>query len=274
MKTVLVINGESYWPDFLPLVKIVQMSIQQTSWVLKKGILHVADTEKVVQPDVILWRVGAIPPSEIQMTALQMIQLANVPCINSPSTLKIGFDRLSMLQKIQSLDLPVIDFDVVTSPRYLSQIKRDFPFVIKSGNFHGGYGKVLIEDEKKWQDIQDLLFVTSHYITIEPYIQYQRDIRYIAIGNKVWAMSRKGKFWKANVETTDFEEIIPEEIWVKRLYKLQHTIEADVVAIDILEEENGICHIVEYNDIPGLSGFSDELKYELAQLVMSKLENQ
>ena len=47
--------------------------------------------------------------------------------------------------------------------------------------------------------------------------------------------------------------------------------EADIVAIDILEEENGTETIVEYNDIPGLSGFPDELKHELAGLVREKL---
>jgi ribosomal protein S6--L-glutamate ligase len=52
---------------------------------------------------------------------------------------------------------------------------------------------------------------------------------------------------------------------------LQNAIGADIIAIDILEEENGDLHIVEYNDIPGLSGFSDELKYELATVLTRAL---
>lgn len=31
---------------------------------------------------------------------------------------------------------------------------------------------------------------------------------------------------------------------------------------------------MEYNDIPGLSGFTDELKYELADVLKRKLSNQ
>ncbi|MBC8757167.1 ATP-grasp domain-containing protein [Kordia sp. YSTF-M3] len=267
MKTILVVNGENYWKDIMPDFNVVQKLIQHTSWILKEGKLFVVDAEGVVEPDAILWRVGAIKPTEIQTTALNLIELSGIPCVNSPETLKIGFDRLSMLATIKNLDLPVIDFNVVTKSTHLKNIKTDFPFVVKVGNYHGGYGKVLVEDEKKWQDIKDLLFVTEHYITIEPFIDYVRDIRYIAIDEKVWAMSRRGKYWKANVETTDYEEFEPEVALVNDLKRLQNAIGADIIAVDILEEENGKIHIVEYNDIPGLSGFSDELKYELASVI-------
>ena len=271
MKTILVVNGEKYWKDILPAYNVVQKSIQHTSWILKSGKLYVSDQNGVVKPDAILWRVGAIKPSEIQTNALDLIALAGIPCVNSPETLKIGFDRLSMLATIKKLGLSVIDFDVVTRFTDLKNIKMEFPFVVKVGNYHGGFGKVLVEDERKWQDIQDLLFVTEHYITIEPYINYIRDIRYIAINNKVWAMSRKGKFWKANIETTDFEEFEPEEALVNDLKMLQNAIGADIIAIDILEEENGNLHIVEYNDTLGLSGLSDELKYEQAAVLTRAL---
>lgn len=271
MKKILVVNGEKYWQDLLPEFEVEQKSIQNTSWILKNGKLYVADLNGVCEPDGILWRVGAIKPTEIQTTALNLIELSGIPCVNSAQTLKIGFDRLSMLATIKNLQLPIIDFNVVTKSNHLKNIKIDFPFVVKVGNYHGGFGKVLVENEKKWQDVKDLLFVTEHYITIEPYINYVRDIRYIAINDKVWAMSRKGKYWKANVETTDFKEFEPEKELSRKLTKLQSEVKADILAIDILEEENGKLHIVEYNDIPGLSGFTDELKYELADVLKRKL---
>lgn len=271
MKKVLVVNGERYWQDLLPDFEVVQKSVQHSSWVLKNNKLFVADSEGVFQPDAILWRVGAIKPSNIQTTALNLIELVNIPCVNTPQTLKIGFDRLSMLATMRKLAFPVIDFHVVTKSTFLKNITIDFPFVIKVGNYHGGFGKTLVEDEKQWQDIQDLLFITEHYITVEPFIDYVRDIRYIAIQDKVWAMSRKGKFWKANIETTKYQEITAQKDIVEMLKKLQKEIQADILAIDILEEEHGQLHIVEYNDIPGLSGFSDELKYELAETLRQKV---
>lgn len=271
MKKILVVNGEKYWQDLLPEFEVTQKLIQDTSWILKNGKLFVTDSKGIIEPDGILWRVGAIKPTEIQTTALNLISLCGIPCVNSAETLKTGFDRLSMLSAIKKQGLPIIQFNVVTKSYHLKNIKIDFPFVIKVGNFHGGFGKVLIENENKWQDIKDLLFVTENYITIEPYIHYKRDIRYIVINDKVWAMSRKGKYWKANVETTDFSEFKPLKDISEKLKMLQKDIKADILAIDILEEENGKLHIVEYNDIPGLSGFSDELKYELADVLKRKL---
>lgn len=271
MKKILVVNGEKYWQDLLPDFEVVRKFIQNTTWILRDGKLFVVDSDGVICPDGILWRVGAIKPTEIQTTALNLIDLAGIPCVNSPKTLKIGFDRLSMLGMMKKLGLPIIDFNVVTKSTNLNNIKMAFPFVVKVGNYHGGFGKVLVEDEKKWQDIKDLLFVTEYYITIEPFINYARDIRYIAINDKVWAMSRRGKFWKANVETTDFKVIEPEQYLVDSLKKLQQEIGADILAIDILEESNGKIHIVEYNDIPGLSGFTDELKQELVACLKKKI---
>lgn len=271
MKKILVVNGENYWQDLMPEFEVVQKRIQDSSWILKGGDLYVADSNGIIQPNGILWRVGAIKPTNLQTTALNLIELAKIPCVNSVETLKQGFDRLSMLSVIKKTGLPVIDFNVVSKSTLLKNIKIEFPFVVKVGNYHGGFGKVLIEDERKWQDIKDLLFVTEDYITVEPYIDYKRDLRYIVIKDKVWAMSRKGKYWKANIETTDYREIEPEDDLVKKIKKLQNRIEADILAIDILEEEEGKRHVVEYNDIPGLSGFSDELKYDLIKVLKEKL---
>ena len=271
MKTILVVNGESYWQDILIDFKVVQKSIQHTDWIYRDSQLLVVDREGVVAPDGILWRVGAIEPTPQQTNAMNLITLANIPCVNDPNTLKLGFDRLSMLGIIKKQGLPVINFNVVTRTAYLKNIKKEFPFVVKVGNYHGGYGKVLIEEDKAWQDIQDLLFVTNHYITIEPYINYERDIRYIAVGNKVWAMSRRGKYWKANIKTTDYAPISPEEKIVAWTKKLQQHIGADILAIDILEESNGTLHIVEYNDIPGLSGFGEDIKHQLAAILIEKM---
>lgn len=271
MKKVLVVNGEKYWPDILSGCEVVRKPIQSSVWALQQGRLTVADHEGSIQPDGILWRVGAIRPSQSQINALNLIALSGIPCVNPAQTLRLGYDRLSMLGELQRSGLPLIDFDVVSQPHLLKHLRRPFPFVIKVGNYHGGYGKTLVRDEAQWQDLQDLLFVTSDYITVEPFIDYVRDIRYIAIGKRVWAMSRKGKFWKANVQTTDYQQIEPEAELQEGILALRRSLGADILALDILEERNGRLHVVEYNDIPGLSGFSDELKYELAEVLLAKM---
>lgn len=265
METILVINGEAYWQDFLPNYKVEQKKIQTTEWLLKDKQLFAIDQNGVCKPDKILWRVGAIRPSIKHKTVLDIIQLSGIQCVNSIHVLSKGFDRLTMLNVLIECNFPLIPFNIATTSTQLKNIEIPFPFVVKAGNYHGGFGKVLIDNEEKWQDIKDLLFISEDYITIEPFINYDRDIRYLAVGNKVWAMARKGKFWKANVQTTDFVIIELEESLVEQTKKLQNFLKADIVAIDILEEKNGNRFFVEYNDIPGLSGFPDEVKIELAK---------
>jgi ribosomal protein S6--L-glutamate ligase len=270
METILIVNGESYWQNYFTGFEVTQKKIQSTEWLLKNNQLYAIDENSVCKPDKILWRVGAIKPSPKHKTALDIIQLSGVPCINAASVLAQGYDRLTMLQALKNCALPVIPFNVASTATQLKNIDIPFPFVVKAGNYHGGYGKVLVDNEATWQDVKDLLFITEDYITIEPFIQYDKDIRYLAIGNNIWAMARKGKFWKANVQTTNFILIEPEQSLIEKTKQLQAYLKADILAIDILEEKNGEQYFVEYNDIPGLSGFPEEVKIELANCVINK----
>lgn len=271
MKTILVVNGEQYWSDFFPDFNVERKSIQDSTWLIKDGQLIVFDADSVVTPDVVLWRVGAIRPDPAQMHALNLIALAGIPCINSAACLRVGHDRLSMLAALQACELPMLPFNVITRSSRAQNIALPYPFVVKVGNYHGGYGKVLVQNEEKWQDTKDLLFVANDYVSIEPFVDYVRDIRYLAIGEEVWAMARKGKFWKANVGTIDFQSFEPEAEETRMVKRLKGMIGADILAIDILEDDQGNKFVIEYNDIPGLSGFSDGLKYALAEVVKQKL---
>jgi ribosomal protein S6--L-glutamate ligase len=271
MKTILVVNGEDYWPAYLPQFEVHQKRIQTSEWLLKNGRLIVMDAAGIVQPDAILWRVGAIKPTPKQEAALRLIHLSGVPCVNSAATLLQGYDRLSMLAVLGDCGLPVIPFQAASNTAQLQNIMQEFPFVVKAGNYHGGFGKVLVQDAHQWQDVKDLLFMSEDYVTVEPYIRYERDIRYLAIGAHIWAMARRGKFWKANVETTDFVCIDTTPDLVAQTQQLQAHLNADILAIDILEEAHGDRYFVEYNDIPGITGFPEAAKSALAACVSRKL---
>lgn len=271
MKTILVVNGETSWEGYFRDFKVERKLIQTSEWLLKNGKLVVLDEEGIVEPDLILWRLGAIKPEPKHRTVLEIIRHSGVPCVNDAATLLQGYDRLGMLQVLKSCGLPVIPFEVASSASQLKNIGMPFPFVVKAGNYHGGFGKALVENEKQWQDIKDVLHMSSDYVTVEKFIHYDRDIRYLACGDKVWAMARKGKFWKANVETTDFILIEPEEELTMQVKKLQAALNAELIAIDVLETKTGEQFVVEYNDIPGLRGFPEEVRKELVACVLKKL---
>jgi len=272
MKTILIINGETYWPDYFAGYYVVQKKIQNVECVVKDSSLYFIDADGTCKPDIIFWRLGAVNPEAKHRSILELIEYSGIPCVNSASTLLMGYDRLSMLNRLKKLGLPVIDFNAATGTAQLRNLKVKFPFVVKVGNHHGGYGKSLVTDEEQWEELKDLLFIHNDYVTTEKFIDYQYDIRYLALNDKVWAMRRKGRYWKANSLIREYQLIRPEEEWIEKVKQLQENIMADVVAIDVLQTQNGERFILEYNDIPGLSGFPEEAKIELSQIVKNKLK--
>lgn len=270
MKTILIMNGEKYWPDYFRGYDVIQKKVQTSEFVVKDSSLYVIDAEGVCKPDIVFWRLGAVNPQAKHRSMLELIEYSGIPCVNSASTLLTGYDRLSMLNKLKKLELPVIDFNVATHITQLKNIGMDFPFVVKVGNHHGGYGKSLVTNEEQWNELKDLLFIHEDYVTAERFINYQYDIRYLAVQDKVWAMKRRGRYWKANSLTQAYQLIEPEKGWIEKVKELQENIKADIVAIDVLQTESGEQLILEYNDIPGLSGFPEEAKTELAEIVKSK----
>ncbi len=270
MKTILIINGEKYWRDYFAGYEVVQKKVQTSEFIVKDSSLYVIDADGVCKPDVIFWRLGAVNPDVKHRNILEMIEYSGVPCVNPASTLLMGYDRLSMLNTLKKLGLPVIDFNTATNTAQLKNLKMEFPFVVKVGNHHGGYGKSLVSTEEQWEELKDLLFIHQDYVTGEKFINYQYDIRYLAVHDKVWAMKRKGKYWKANSLTQEYQMTKPEKEWTEKVKLLQHHVKADIVAIDVLETENGERIILEYNDIPGLSGFPEDTRLELSNIVKSK----
>lgn len=271
MKTILIINGENYWNNYFDGYHLEQKKIQETEFLIKDKILFAIDSNGVCKPNIIFWRLGAINPENRHKQILEMIKYSGLPCVNEAHTLLLGYDRLSMLNLLKKLKFPVIDFNISSNSNHLKNIPLQFPFVVKVGNHHGGFGKSLVTNEEQWEELKALLFIHQDYVTVEPYIEYKFDIRYLAINNKIWAMKRRGKYWKANALTQEFQLVKTELEWEQKIKILQNEIEADIVAIDILEKQNGERVILEYNDIPGLSGFPEDAKIELAKLVKSKL---
>ena len=273
MARILILNGETDWQEHFPGHEVERKRIQDTTFLLQEGRLLALDPQGIAQPDAILWRVGAIRPAPAHRAALDLIRLSGIPSVNDARLLSQGYDRLSMLATLREVGLPVLPFQAATQAAHLKNIGLPYPFVVKAGNYHGGYGKVLVQDDLKWQEVQDLLFMSEDYVTVEPYIPYQLDIRYLVAAGQVWSMARRGKHWKANVHTTDYllREVEPE--WRDKSLHLSQHLGADILALDVLLTESGDRWVLEYNDIPGLSGFPMEVRTALANALLRKLSS-
>ena len=212
-KTICIVNGERYWHDFLPDCNVRYCQLQTSQWFLDSSKLVVCDAQGITEIDGVLWRVGALRPHHLHRAVLEMIRLSSVPCVNSPESLLRGFDRLSMHNEMKRLGIPQIEQVITTGTNALKLLAPKLPCVMKIGNYHAGYGKMKVETAEQFADAKDLSFVADDYITIEPFIDYERDIRCLVIDENLWAMERRGQTWKANTETISHKIIdVPKEI--------------------------------------------------------------
>lgn len=274
MKTLIVVNGENDWQGYLPGIEVQQIHLQESKWLYHDGKLWVFHPAGVTRVDAILWRVGAIRPHHNHRTVLELIRLAQVPCVNPVQVLLRGFDRLSMLNELREAGLPLLPYSVALGERTLDLFQPALPAVLKVGNYHGGLGKARIEDNNQWADAKDLLFVTDDYITIEPYIDYLQDIRCLAVGEQMWAMARQGASWKANAQTISYQIIDAPPILQEHTQRAMAHFKADVLGLDFLQTRDENYHLLESNDTPGLSGFPDEVRKALARQVREKMERE
>jgi ribosomal protein S6--L-glutamate ligase len=272
MKTLIVVNGERNWQEYFAGYEVHYRRLQNSKWFYFDNKLWSSDSSGTIRVDAVLWRLGAVRPHPNHHAVLELIRLAQIPCLNPPSTLLRGYDRLSMLNEMREAGLPLIPFSAVVGEEALDKLAPVLPSVVKIGNHHAGFGKAKISENQQWQDIKDLSFVTEDYITVEPYIDYVADIRCLAIGEQIWAMSRRGSGWKANTDTIHYELISVPSLLAEHTMTAMKHLGADMLGLDFLQNEQGQYLLLESNDIPGLAGFPDEVFTAVARRMREKIE--
>ena len=114
-KTLVLVNGETFWADYFPEFEVHTIRLQTSRWLLRDGKLTVFDLSigKAIPVDSILWRLGAVQPFPNFRAVLELVRFAQIPCLNSTNVLLRGMDRLSMLNELKEIGLPVVPFTVL-----------------------------------------------------------------------------------------------------------------------------------------------------------------
>lgn len=272
MNRLIVVNGETDWQPYFPGLEVHQVWLQTSKWLYHDGSVWVFDEAGAVKVESVLWRVGAIKPHPGHRSVLELLRLAQVPCLNPVQVLLRSYDRLAMLNELREAQLPVISFSVTLGEQMLDRLQPAFPVVGKVGNYHGGFGKMRLDDEARWMDFKDMVFLTDEYATIEPAIDYVRDVRCLAVGERLWAMERRGRFWKVNSETVGYEVIAVPSLLAEYTSRAMQHFQADVLGLDFLQTTDGHFLLLESNDTPGFTGFPDEVRKAVAQRMREKIE--
>ncbi|HSI86891.1 MAG: RimK family alpha-L-glutamate ligase [Candidatus Methylacidiphilales bacterium] len=273
MIPLTIVNGEAWWADYLPGVDLHPVRIQESRWVLQSNKLFVWDRTGCREVQSVLWRVGAVSsgPEPDGKALLETIAAARVPCVNNILTLLRCHERLAMRNEVLAANAPLLPCDIAIGPRAIENIKPIFPVVLKVGSHHGGIGKALARNEEEWRDLVDLAAAANTYATLEPFIEYKRDIRILTVGESMWAICRRSSDWKASRVTDSIEAIRPPADMLLHARRLQEHLQADMLATDFLEDDSGNSYVIEVDATPSFSGFPEAARDAAAQLIQQRL---
>lgn len=273
MQTLLIVNGAVDWTPYFPGFRVHQTHIDRSRWWTHQGRLWVQDRAGTHKPDGILWRLGAIPPSPTHRACLELIQLTQTPCVNPPAALLRGYDRLAMLADLKRAGLPVVPFEVVAGRESLDAFHPELPAVLKLDNHHGGYAKARATTPEQWANLTALASPYMTYATIEPFIDYVRDLRCLIVGDRIWTMERRSEGWRANVDTTSYALVQAEPELIGWTRQAAAHMGADMLGLDFLQDREGRFVLLESNDIPGVRGFPPEVLRATASCLIQRVHD-
>lgn len=268
IKMRIVVLGEKTWPSEKGVVVLGFEELDSRGLrLLSSGVLEIHSPDgRWDCVDAIVWRGQFDLHFPVQHCLLSLIRASGVRCLNSAGTLFNYSDRISMHRALVDAGMPIVPSAFFFgSSGYGYFHEPTFPCVLKVGNWHMGYGKMKVLSKTSWMDAVDMAAICKEFIAVEPFVEYQRDLRVLVVGDKIQAIERKGSQWKANVCPVEMKETeIPEQLAVLSR-KAASALGAEIFGLDWLQTASGEWLLLEGNLAPGLNWEGTDLRIEVIQ---------
>ena len=208
------------------------------------------------------------------------IMHANLPCLNSAQSIylcqekPILYGKLTEIQRrMGSAMFPLIGQTYYASWRGMS-FHAELPLVVKFGTCHSGFGKMRISNDSDFEDLRSIAALQAHYVTAEPFIDWDFDIRIQKIGHHYRAFRRTSSNWKGKGASQQDEDIEVNERYKRWIDEASEVLGMDVCAIDAVHSKvDDREYILELND--SAIGFNmrhqEEDLQHLKELIMLRL---
>jgi len=180
----------------------------------------------------------------------------NVPAVNSLLSAYICLERVTVFGGLKEIEktLGHDNFPLIGQNFYPHHstmvITPDYPLVAKVGAVHAGYGKIKCDNSRQFADFKSVVALHGDYITAEPFIEWDYDMRIQKIGPHYRAFRRVSSNWKGNVGN----ESMVEDMEMTERYK-QMVDECaklfgglDIIGLDLVHAKDGKEWILELND--------------------------
>ncbi|MBN2153366.1 MAG: hypothetical protein JW839_18070 [Candidatus Lokiarchaeota archaeon] len=262
MKSVLVIDkaihdwrpvfdevGQSEVKEAIQVFQAEPRAITLAATSRSGAVVEIPSTDEKIVPDVVLFR-------RVDKKLLFGLQFTCTPCVNCLESIYANLERpwvygglYGIKQRLGAAAFPLIEQQYYTDAGNVARAP-DPPFVMKVGAAHAGFGKMRIESRQQLDDFTSLMAMYPDYITAEPFVKAESDVRIQKIGPHYRAFKRKiVASWKANVFGTEPEDIpvtSTYKSWADECAKLFGGM--DILALDVLHTATGEDVIIELND--------------------------
>lgn len=254
--SILVI-GENDWPSEDGLICLSLADLDQRGLMIcRSGDLMIHDSfGEWRSVDCVIWRAQGGRDAARQHAALSLVAASSATCVNSPDSLLRFGTRLLNYGALRKGGLPVIASCPLLGANAISYFyTSDFPAVLKVGDWHMGYGKCRVTDAETWNDAIDMAVIADDIVSIEPFIDYRRDLRILIVGEDVVAVERipASHHWKANVCPDEIKRVAPPSTLIEMSRKAASILGMTVLGADWIEDKTGNWHLLEVNSSPGL----------------------
>jgi len=180
----------------------------------------------------------------------------NVHSVNSLISAYVCLERVTVFGALKGIEkqLGHHNFPLIQQNFYPDHktmvITPDYPLVAKVGAVHAGYGKIKCDNSRQFSDFKSICALHGDYVTVEPFIEWDYDMRIQKIGPHYRAFRRVSSNWKGNVGN----ESIVEDMEMTDRYKLMVDECAklfgglDIIGLDLVHGKDGNEWILELND--------------------------
>ena len=231
--------------------------------------------------DAVIPRIGATS-NAYGITVLRQFEQMGAFCLNPSHAVSLTRDKLRSMQALSRHRVGMPPSAVVYDKSDIKPaIERlgGAPLIIKVQEGTHGSGVMLVEKSNLAEAIVDALHTAKQKVLMQKFVSESsgRDIRAFVVGDRVVAAMRRvakdGEFRSnvhlgANVEAIDID---PE--FEKVALKAAHVTGLRVTGVDLLEAAEGP-QVLEVNSSPGLEGIESATKIDVANEIISYIEEQ
>ena len=251
--------------------------------VVGKGKQMWYDGKEIETPDLVLTRTGS-GTTEFITSVIKQFEQADIPCINSSSSVNIAKDKLGSSQLFANHGLPIPKTMLVKFPVDVEIADQviGWPCVVKVITGSHGDGIYLCENKRSFKKLMEFIdkLDTSKTLIVQEYIDTRpgEDLRVLVVGGKVIGAMKRfapvGDF-RANISAGGSGE--PFEVNSDIEYLAREAAKIcglDIAGIDLLFDKDGY-KICEANSAPGFEGFEKycnvDIGAQIADYIKCKL---